>query len=128
MVRVVKLREEQMKKMEERNKEAEKHFGSHPQGRDKEKDDEDEHGDVKAEMEGHVYLRIKYKLLDENERDDLKLYPFIINKEFVYFFDTDSNYRSVDNGIELLKIVSRSDDCENGKCCARAQKIKHLKI
>lgn len=126
MIRVVKLREEQMKRMEERNKAAEKHFNSHPQGRDEGKGDDDEH--TKAEMEGSIYMRIKYKLMDEDDRDDLRQYPFIINKNYVYFFESDSNYRSVDNGIELLKLVGKSDDPENGKCCGRAQRIKHLKI
>lgn len=46
----------------------------------------------------------------------------------LYFLDEPDSYRGVNSGIDLANVVSITDDCMNGQCCQRIQKVNHVEI
>lgn len=79
---------------------------------------------------GDVYMRIMFKFAGPNEddRQDLAKLPYIINSRMLYFMDEPNSYRGINSGIDLASVVSITDDCNNGQCCQRIQKVAHVEI
>lgn len=79
---------------------------------------------------GEVFMRIQYKFAGPNDddRQDLAKLPYIINSRMLYFLDEPDSYRGVNSGIDLANVVSITDDCMNGQCCQRIQKVAHVEI
>lgn len=79
---------------------------------------------------GEVFMRILFKFAGPNDddRQDLAKLPYIINSRMLYFMDEPDSYRGINSGIELASVVSITDDCNNGQCCQRIQKVAHVEI
>lgn len=83
-----------------------------------------------ATATGEVFMRIMFKFAGPNDddRQDLAKLPYIINSRMLYFLDEPNSYRGINSGIDLASVVSITDDCNNGQCCQRIQKVSHVEI